>query len=71
MYVYLWLIHVDVWQKPGFPGGSDGRESTYNAGDPGSLGQGDPPGGRNSCLENSTVRGAWRAAVHGVSKSRT
>ena len=58
-YVYLWLSHVDVWQKPGlFPGGSDGQESTYNAGDPGSLGQEDPPGEGNgnplqySCLEN-------------------
>ena len=24
-----------------------------------------------SCLENSTDRGAWRATVHGVAKSRT
>ena len=24
-----------------------------------------------SCLENSMVRGAWRATVHGVAKSRT
>ena len=24
-----------------------------------------------SCLENSTDRGAWRAAVHGVAKSLT
>ena len=24
-----------------------------------------------SCLENSVVRGAWRATVHGVAKSRT
>ena len=24
-----------------------------------------------SCLENPTDRGAWRAAVHGVAKSRT
>ena len=24
-----------------------------------------------SCLENSMDRGAWRAAVHGVAKSRT
>ena len=30
----------------------------------------DAPGGGNSCLENSTVSGAWRAAVHGVAKSR-
>ena len=24
-----------------------------------------------SCLENSVVRGAWRATVHGVAKSQT
>ena len=24
-----------------------------------------------SCLENSMDRGAWRAAVHGVTKNRT
>ena len=43
----------------GFPGGSDSRESTCNAGDPGSIpGSGRSPGGGNgnplqySCLEN-------------------
>ena len=42
-----------------FPGGSDGKASTYNAGDPGSIpGSGRSPGERNgnllqySCLEN-------------------
>ena len=32
-------------------------------------GQGNPLQG--SCLENAMDRGAWRAAVHGVTKSRT
>ena len=42
-----------------------------------SLGQEDPPGGGNdnplqySCLENLMDRGAQRATVHGVAKSRT
>ena len=42
-----------------------------------SLGWEDPPGERNgnptqySCLENSMDRGAWRATVHVVTKSRT
>ena len=42
-----------------------------------SLGWEDPPGEGNgnllqySCLENSMDRGAWWAAVHGVTKSRT
>ena len=62
----------------GFPGGSDGKESTCNAGDTGLIpGSGRSPGEGNgyplqySCLENAMDRGAWRAAVHGVPKSWT
>ena len=62
----------------GFPGGSDGKESSCNAGDMGSIPElGKSPGEKNgsllqySCLENPTDRGAWWAAVHGVTKSRT
>ena len=61
-----------------FPGGSDGQESTCNAGNPGSIpGSGNSPGEGNgyplqySCLENSMDRGAWWATVHGVTKSQT
>ena len=60
------------------PGGSDGKASAYNAGDPGSIpGLGRSPGEENgnplqySCLENSMDGGAWWATVHGVTKSRT
>ena len=60
----------------GFPGGSDHKESAYNAGDPGSIpGLGRSPRGGNgnllqySCLENPMDRGAWWATVHGVTKS--
>ena len=49
-----------------FPGGSEGKASTYNAGDPGSIpGSGRLPGEGNgnplhySCLENSMDREAW------------
>ena len=59
-------------------GGSDGKESACNAGDPGSIpGLGKSPGEGNgtppqySCLENPMDRGAWWAAVHGVTKTRT
>ena len=51
----------------------NGKESTCSS-TPGSKGS---PGNRNgsplqySCLENPTDRGAWRAAVHGVARSRT
>ena len=57
------------------PGGSDGKESTYNAGDLGSIpGLGRSPGEwngnplPNSCLENVMDRGTWWAIVQGVTK---
>ena len=62
----------------GFPGDSDSKESACNAGDLGSIpgwGRSSREGNGNplqySCLENSTDRGAWRATVHGVRRSRT
>ena len=62
----------------GFPGGSDGKESACNAGDPGlipgsgrSLGEGNGCPFQYSCLENSMDRGDWWATVHGVTKSQT
>ena len=61
-----------------FPGGSDGKASVYNAGDPGSIpGSGRFPGEGNGnplqyyYLENPMDRGAWQATVHGVTKSWT
>ena len=56
----------------------DGKASAYNVGDLGSI----PESGRSpeegngfplqySCLDNSIDRGAWRAIVLGVAKSRT
>ena len=52
--------------------------SACNVGDMGSIpGLGRSPGEGNgnplqySCLENPMDGGAWRAAVHGVAKSRT
>ena len=62
----------------GFPGGSDGKESACNAGDPGSTpGLGSSPGEGNgnslqySCLENPMDGGAWRATVHRIAKIQT
>ena len=58
-----------VWQAlqiAVFPGGSGGKASACNAGDPGSIpglgrspgeGNGNPP--QYSCLENPTDGGAW------------
>ena len=61
-----------------FPGGSDVKESVYNAGEPGSI----PGSGRSlregngnplqySCLENPMDGGVGKATVHGVTKSWT
>ena len=69
-----------VKEKPGegLPGGSDGKEFTCNAGDLGLI-----PGLerfislekemalQHSCRENPMDRGAWRATVHGIARSRT
>ena len=60
----------------GFPGGSDGKESACNAGDPGSiprLGRSSGEGNGNplqySCLENPMDGEAWQATVPGVAES--
>ena len=73
--IYIYIMYICIW---GFPGGSDCKESTYNAGNPSSIpGSGRSPGEGNdnpfqySFLENPMDRGAWRAAVHGVAKSWT
>ena len=62
----------------GFPGGSDGKEAAYNAGDLGSIlvsarspGEGNGNPLQYSCLENSMDRGAWWAIVHEAAKSQT
>ena len=61
-----------------FPGGSDDKESTCNAGELGTVpGSGRSPGEGNgnplqySCLENPMDRGACRAIVHGFAESDT
>ena len=58
----------------GFPGGSDGKESACNVGDPGlTPGLGRSPGEGNSyplkySCQNSMDREAWWATVHGVTE---
>ena len=60
-----------------FLGGTTGKESACNAGDPGStpglggsLGKGNGNPLQSSCLENSMNGGARWAAVYGVTQSR-
>ena len=62
----------------GFPDGSDGEESAYNAEDPCSVlrarrspGEGNGNPLQYSCLENPMDRGAWLATVYRVAKSWT
>ena len=66
----------------GFPGGANGKEPTcqgrLDVRDTGSIpGSRRSPGGghssslQHSCLENLVDRGAWQAAVHGVTQSWT
>ena len=71
---------MEYWANyvKGFPGDSDSKESVHNVGDPGSIpasrrspGEGNGNPLQYSCLENSKDRRAWRATVHGVTKSQT
>ena len=62
-------------RREGFPGGSDGKESACDAGDPGLIpGLGRCPEEGNgyrlqySCLENFMDRGAWWATVSGAAR---
>ena len=57
----------------GFPGDSDGKESTCNAGDPGSIpGSERSAGEGNGCpLQNSGLENSMDCVVRGVAKSRT
>ena len=61
-----------------FPDGSDDKEHTCNAWDPGSipelgrsLGEGNGYTLQYSCLQNPMDGGAWWVTVHGVPKAQT
>ena len=73
---------MSAQQRPGYlllPGGASAEEPTYQhrrhkrcglvpgSGRPPAEGHGNPL--QYSCLENPMDRGAWRAAVHGVTES--
>ena len=68
----MFIYFLYYW---GFPGGSDGKASAYNAGDLGWIpGSGISPGEGNgtplqySNLENPMDGGAWWATAHGVAR---
>ena len=61
-----WNFNTSSPTYQDFPGGSDGKVSAYDVGDPGSIpGSGRSPGEGNgnplqySCLENPMDGGAW------------
>ena len=73
-----YLTHSFMTWQVFFPGGSDGKASAFNAGDPGSIpglrrspGEGNGNPLQYSCLESSMHGGTWWTTVHGVAKSWT
>ena len=76
---FLWKNCSKLYLVVGFHGGSDSKESAYNAGDTGlipgsgrrSPGEGNGYPLQYSCLENSTDRGDWQAEVHGTQLNDT
>ena len=63
---FLKLINGWLFDKKDFLGGSDGKVSAYNVGDPGSIpglerssGEGNGNPLQYSCLENPMDGGAW------------
>ena len=71
--LYIYILASAIWD---FPGGSEGEESACNAEDPVSTpelgrcpGEGKGNSLQYSCLRNPMDRGAWRATVHGITKS--
>ena len=75
---FLGLFEVPSLPPLGLPRWLRGKESTYDAGDTGSIfGSGRSPGGGHgnspqySCLENPMDRVAWWATVHEVAEIQT
>ena len=72
------MVKSDTPEQQDLLDGSDGKASTYNGGDPGSIpgfgrssGEGNGNPLQYSCLENPMDGGAWWATVHGVANSQT
>ena len=81
LFCCLWELHTKIFYMCvyiGFPGGSVVKNPPANVGyavliprSGRSFGGGHGNPLQYSCLENPMDRGAWRATVHGVAKSRT
>ena len=73
MWHSYWDHMLQLRKFSGFPGGSVGKESTCNAGDPGSIpGSRRSPGeGKGYPLQCSGLDNSMDCIVHGVTKSQT
>ena len=82
MRYHLTLVRMAIIKNPkirnagegvGFPGGSDGKESAYNAGDPDlNVGLGRSPGeGNGNPLQYSALENFMDCIVHRITKSWT
>ena len=67
IYMYIYIYHT----FKGFPGGSDGKESACNGGDPGLIPWRDGNPLLYSCLENSIDRGLAGYSPWGCRESDT
>ena len=75
------MIHFPLGHEGAIPGGSVVKNLPANTGDTGEMGSIPGPGRSSeegngnslqySCLDDPMDRGAWRATVHGVTKSQT
>ena len=67
------LTQIHIYIRMGFPGGSAGKESACNAGDPGLIpGLGRSPGeGKGYPLQYSSLESSMDCIVHGVAKNRS
>ena len=73
MDICICTVHIHMYMY--VPGGSDAKESSYDAGEPGLIPESErsPRGGHGntlqySCLENSKDREAWQT-THGVAET--
>ena len=67
----IWVSQVVLVVKTSPANTGDARDKGSIPGSGRSPGEGNGNPLQYSCLENPMGRGAWRATVHGVAKSRT
>ena len=70
-HLFIWASQVVLVVKNPPANAGDARDSGSIPGSGRSPGRGNGNPLQYSCLENFMGRGAWRATVHGVTKSRT